>query len=78
VVDRGGDLRLAHEAVAHRLVLEQAGRDDLEGDGAVERELRRLVDDAHATPPGHRVDPMTSEHGAGLKLTHRREVYRPR
>jgi hypothetical protein len=77
VVDRRGDLRLAHEALPDRLVLEQPGRDDLQGDGAVERELRGPVDDAHAATAGHRVDPVAREDAAGFQLTHRREVYRP-
>ncbi len=76
VIDRRRDLRLAHEPVADRLVLEQPGRDDLQRDRAIERELRRPVDDAHAAAAGDRLDPVAGEDGAGFELTHRGEVYR--
>ena len=46
------------------VVLEQPGRDDLQRDRAVERELRRPVDDAHAAAPGHLLDAVAGERAA--------------
>ena len=56
VVDRRGDARLALEALAEAGVARAVGRDQLDRDGAAERELRRAIDDAHAAAAGDRLD----------------------
>ncbi len=48
VVEVGGGLGLGAEALHFRLGSETAGKDHLEGDDAVEADLPRLEDDAHA------------------------------
>jgi hypothetical protein len=78
VVDRRGDLRLAHETAPDRGVLHQRGRDDLQRDGPVERELHRPVDDAHPAPAGDRLDAMPGEQASRRQLAHGCGVYRPR
>ena len=47
----GLDLALAPEALAEQTIVAQMRRQDLERDGAVERQLRGLVDDSHAALP---------------------------
>ena len=56
VVDRGGDPRLALEALAEAGVAGAVGGDELEGDGPAERQLRRPVDDAHPPDGDDRLD----------------------
>jgi hypothetical protein len=62
VIDRRRDLGLAHEPAADRLVLEQPGSDHLQRDRAVQRQLRGLIDHAHAAPSGDRFDAMSGEY----------------
>ena len=57
VVDRGRDVRLAHEALAELLVPGQLVRQHLERDLAGEPYLLRDVDDAHAAAAEDRFDP---------------------
>ena len=70
VVDRGGDARLALEALAEAGVAGPLRRDQLDRDGAAERELRRAVDDAHATATGDRLDAATGDLGAWEEIGH--------
>ena len=50
VLDRPGGARLGQEPLAGLLVLDELGRDDLDGDVAVEVELAGAVHHAHAAP----------------------------
>ena len=61
MVERRGDLRLRDEAAAEGRVVRQRGRDQLDGDVPVEREVGRPVDDAHATLARHLVEAVTRE-----------------
>ena len=70
VVDRGGDPRLALEALAEAGVAGAVGGDELEGDGPAERQLRRPVDDAHAAAAGDRLDAAAGELGAWKQIGH--------
>jgi hypothetical protein len=51
VVERGRHTRLLQEALAESLVPGELGSDQLERDRALEREIGRSVNDAHAAPP---------------------------
>ena len=51
MVDRRGQLRLAQEAVAERLVLGEAGGEQLERDPPLQPQILGQVDDAHAAQP---------------------------
>jgi hypothetical protein len=75
VIDRRRDLRLAHEPRAHRRILQQAGRDHLQRDRPVERQLRRSVHDAHAAPTCDLFDSVSGKDVAGGESTHRVQVY---
>jgi hypothetical protein len=57
VVDRGRDVRLAHEALAELLVPGQLVRQHLQRDLAGEPDLLSDVDDAHAAAAEDRSDP---------------------
>ena len=70
VIDRGGDLGLAQEPRAHGLLVQQPGRDHLQRDRAIERELRGPIDHAHAATAGDVFYAMSGEDGAGGKFTH--------
>jgi hypothetical protein len=70
VLERRGDPRLALEALAEVLVGREVRRDDLEGDRAVEREVRRPVDDAHPATPGDALDPVAADDVAGREVGH--------
>ena len=64
VVDRGGEHRLALEALAELAVAREVLGDQLQRDGALERDLGRAIHDAHATLAGHAVDLVAREDGA--------------
>ena len=70
VIDRRRDLGLAHEPRAHRLVIQQPGRDHLQRHGAVERELGSPVHHAHAAASGDVLYAVSGEDGAGCELAH--------
>ena len=57
----GLEQALAAEALAERVVLAEVGGEELERDGAVEGELRRLVDDAHAALTENALDAVARE-----------------
>ncbi len=61
MVDRGGRARLAHEALAEVGVLGELRRDQLQRDRAVEVELERAVDDAHAAAARDPQDAVAGE-----------------
>ncbi len=61
VVDRGGGARLAYEALAEVGVLGQLRGDELQRDGAVEVELERPVDHAHAAAARDPQDAVAGE-----------------
>ena len=70
MVDRRGQPRLAHEALAERRVLGELRRDQLERDRPVEVELHGAVDDAHAAAAGDPDDAMSGEDVALLQMRH--------
>ena len=61
VLDRRRGSRLAQEALANARIPEQSRRDHLQRHGAVEAQLRGLVDDAHATATGDAFHPIAGE-----------------
>ena len=62
MLQRGGDAGLAHEAGAELVVVGPRRVDQLQRDRAVERQLHRLVDDAHAAAPDQRDQPVAGDH----------------
>ena len=66
MVDGGREPRLAQEALAERLVARELGRDELQRDRPVERELGGAVDDAHAAATDDAVDAVAGELRSGL------------
>ena len=68
MVDRRGQLRLAQEAVAERLVLGEAGGQQLERNPPLEPQILGQVDDAHASPAEQRLDPVTGKLGADPRV----------
>ncbi len=70
VVEAGGEPRLAQEALAEALLVDQLAGDHLQRHGTVERQLRRPVDDAHAAAGDQRVDAVAGEHGADCGVCH--------
>ena len=70
VLDRGGDLRLALEAFPERFVLGELGRNRLDGDRPLQRDLRRSVYDSHPAPPGHRLEAATRDRGPQSEVSH--------
>jgi hypothetical protein len=77
VLDRGGGSRFALEARAEALVAGEVRLDHLQGDRDVQREVLRLVDDAHSALSGHPLDPVAGELRTRLQFRHRTETYRP-
>ena len=61
VVERGGDLRLADEALAEGVVAGQRRRHQLERDLPPQLHVLGLVDDAHAAAADHVRDPVAGE-----------------
>jgi hypothetical protein len=70
MVDRRRHARLALEALAEPRVARPVGRDQLDGDGPAERELRGAVDDPHAAPPRDRLDATAGDLGAWEQIGH--------
>ena len=66
MVDRGLELSLAAKAGAEDGVLAEVRVEDLQRDRALERQLRRLVDDAHPAAPEHRLDAVAGNVVSGL------------
>jgi hypothetical protein len=77
VLHGGGGARLAHESSARALVLDAVRRDDLDGHVAVEIELTRPVDDAHAAAPDRLLDATTVELRPGAEHAHVRCIAEP-
>ena len=71
MLDRGG-VRAPRDTKRSRAagVLERLGGDQLQRDGAVEVELARAVDDAHAAAADQRLDPVSGELAADLRRGH--------
>ena len=67
MIERGSKARLAQEALAERAIVRELGRDQLQRDGPVERELGRPVDDPHAAAADDTVDPVAGELGSELR-----------
>jgi hypothetical protein len=67
MVDRGCEARLPQEALAEDGVARELGRDQLQGDGPIERELGCPVDDAHASAAENAVDAVARELGSEIR-----------
>ena len=70
VLDGRGGARLAQEPPARPLVLDALGRDDLDGDVALEIDLTCPVDDAHSAAANRLLDPATLELRPGDQHPH--------
>ena len=68
MVERGGELRLAQEALSEAPVLGQLRCEQLEGDLAVERKVVGPVDDAHPAAAEQRLDPVAEELRADARV----------
>ena len=68
MIQRGGEAALALEARAEHAVAGEVGREHLQRDRPIERHVRRAVDDAHPSPPGHCVDAVAREGRADAQL----------
>ena len=68
MIQRRGEPALALEARAEHAVAGEAGREHLQRDRPIERHVRRAVDDAHPSAPGHRVDAVARERRADAQL----------
>jgi hypothetical protein len=64
VVDGRGELGLAQEAVAERLVLRKRRSEQLECDLPLQSQVLGEIDDAHAAQPEQGFDPVAGELGA--------------
>ena len=64
MVERGREARLAQETAAELLVLDELRSDQLQGDRAVEREIRCEIDDAHPAASEERLHAVVREAGA--------------
>jgi hypothetical protein len=87
VVDRGGEHRLALEALAESAVVGEVVGDQLQRDRPGERDLGRAIDPAHASLTGDAFDLVPREHRARDQFRHsasytltvgRRGVFRAR
>ena len=61
MIERGREARLAQEALVERAIVRKLGRDQLQRDRPVERELGRPVDDPHAAATDDTVDPIAGQ-----------------
>ena len=68
VIERGGELGLGQEPLAEALVLGQGGREQLQGDVALQAQVLGQVDDAHSSAPEDGFDPIVDDQGAARKL----------
>jgi hypothetical protein len=78
VLDRGRRAELALEAPAELVVVRELGRDHLQRDLALERNVGGAVDDAHPAAPGDAADHVVGEDRAGRHLGHQGRAYRGR
>ena len=76
MLDRRAEPGLSLEPRAERFVAGQVGRDHLERDETVERQLRGPVHDAHPAAPGHSLDPAAGELGPDGQVGHQRFIPR--
>ena len=67
MIEGGREARLAQEALVERAIVRKLGRDQLQRDGPVERELGRPVDDPHAAATDDTVDPIAGQLRPGLR-----------
>jgi hypothetical protein len=70
VVERRGDPRLGDEPPAESRLVGQPGRDHLDGHDAVEIDVLRPVDDAHAAAAGDGLDALAGDHASDEPLSH--------
>jgi len=67
MIERGCKARLAQEALAEGAIVRELGRDQLQRDGPVERELGRSVDHPHAAATDDTVDPIAGQLRSDLR-----------
>ena len=77
VLERGGDPRLAREALAEALGLGEVGRDDLDGGAALEVQVLRAVDHAHAAAADPLLDPVSRDDRAEARVVARVRHHAP-
>jgi hypothetical protein len=70
VLDRRRGAEFAPEALAELRVLGELGRDHLQRHLALERDVRRAVDDAHPAAAADAADYVVGEGAAGLEVRH--------
>ena len=68
VVDRGGQLRLAQEAVAERRVLGDPGGEQLQRNAPLQPQILGQVDDPHAADAQQGFDPVAGQFGADPRV----------
>ena len=68
VIQEGGGARFLSEPRQPQVVGRKAGRQDLQGDVAVQARVARLIDVAHPAAGDQIVHLVGSEMGAGLKV----------
>jgi len=74
MVQRRGQLGLGHEPPPEAFVARQVLGQDPQGDRAVEREVRRAVDDAHPATADPAVDAVAREHLLNERIRHRAAI----
>ncbi len=68
VVERGGDPRLAQEALPEALVVRELGRENLERNGAAEVDVPGAIDGTHAAAAEQDVDFVTPDFSADERI----------
>src|SRR4051812_2233 len=71
MLERGGDARLAREALAEPVGLREVGRDDLDRRATAQVEVLGAVHDAHAAAPDPLLDPVAGNDRAEARVVHR-------
>ena len=67
MVEAGSEPGLAHETLTEGLVLAQLRREQLQRDLALERDVLRPIDDAHAAVPEQSVEAVTRKLSADTR-----------
>ena len=74
MIDRGGELCLALEALAEARIAGAIVRDQLDRDRASQAAIGRLIDDAHAAATEQPLDPPFAEIGTGGQFPHAKSL----
>jgi hypothetical protein len=70
VIERGGQLRFAQEALAEALIVGKLRREQLERDLPVQAQMLCEIDAGHATPAEQPLDPVAGDHRADTGIDH--------